>query len=155
MAPRKRALVVLLALALAGCGSDSNAPGLTTGQQQGLIAQLEAVRTAAAAGDLKDAQAALRRFRSSVAQLRRDHAIDRATAARLRAGALRVLVRVKSDNAPAPAPTPATPTTPTTTAPVPVQPAPAPKPQPGKKPPKPKPEKHGKGHGKGEGNGGD
>jgi len=108
--------VLLTAVALAGCGSsgDKSGPGLTSGQRQALVQQLEAVRTAAAAGDVTGAQAALDRFRRSVVHLRGTGALDDAQARALQIGAARVLARVRSDNPP---PAPATATTPTPVAP--------------------------------------
>jgi hypothetical protein len=140
-------IALLLAAALAGCGSSGgNAAELTSGQRQALVAQLEAVRAAAGAHDVAGAQTALGRFKASVARLRRSGALSDDTARLLRIGAARVVARVKSDNPP-PAPTQTTP---------------APAPQPAPKPPgkhkgehHPKPEKkhHGKpGH---DGEGGD
>jgi hypothetical protein len=137
---RRTGIVVLLALGLAGCGSSDKPAGLTTGQAQALVSQLEAARVTAAAGDVATTKATLAKFRRSVARLERDGALSDATARALRTGAQRVLRRVGLDNsAPAaPAEPPAEPTT-TTTAPAP--------PAKGKKDEK----KHGKGekkHGK-------
>jgi hypothetical protein len=91
--------LLLVAAVVAGCGSGDKEPGLTNGQAQGLVAQLEAVRVAAAAGDLTGAKAALAKFRRSVAQLRQAGSLSDATARSLRIGAARVLQRVESDNA--------------------------------------------------------
>jgi hypothetical protein len=137
-----RAGIALLAVAavVAGCGSGDKEPGLTSGQAQGLVAQLEAVRVAAAARDLTGAKAALAKFRRSVAQLRQDGSLSDATARSLRIGAARVLQRVESDNAPVEETPAVTQTTPT----------PAP-PGPKKKDEK---KKHDKGKGK-HGEGGD
>jgi hypothetical protein len=113
-----RALIALLVTALvAGCGSsgDRREPGLTSGQVQGLVAQLHGARATAAARDVEGTKAAIARFRRSVARLRRDGALSDATARSLRIGAARVLARVESDNAaPAPVatPTPAAPAPP-------------------------------------------
>jgi hypothetical protein len=137
-APRT-CITLLLVAALAGCGSgDDRQPGLTNGQAQGLIAQLEAARASAAARDATGTKVALARFRSSVARLQRDGSLTAATARSLRIGALRVLKRVTSDSTPPPAPA-ATQTTPT--------PAPTPAP-PGQKKKHEKKPNHGKGHGK-------
>ena len=135
--------VLLAAVALAGCGSsgDKPGPGLTSGQRQGLVQQLEAVRTTAAAGNVPGAQAALDRFRRAVVHLRRTGALDDAQARALRIGAARVLARVHSDNPP-PAP------------PVTTQQAPAPPAPPGKAKHEKRP-KHAKGHDKKHGEGGD
>ena len=121
-------------MVLAGCGSGGSAHGLTEGQRAGLVAQLQAVRVPAASHDVAGAEAALRRFRASVARLQRSGALDAGTARQLRLGAARVLARVQSDNAAA-QPPPVTQTTP----------APAPLP-PGQQ--KKHEEKPGKGHGK-------
>jgi hypothetical protein len=137
--PRKGwGIALLLAAALAGCGSGGGkAAELTSGQRQALVAQLEAARAAAGAHQVAGAQAALSRFKASVARLRRSGALSDAAARTLRIGAARVLARVKSDNPP-PAATQTTPAAAT--------PPPAPKP-PGKHKGEdhPKPEKH---HGK-------
>jgi hypothetical protein len=108
-------------------------------QSQALVAQLDAARVAAASRDVGATKTALAKFRSSVAQLRRDGALSDATARSLRIGAARVLQRVESDNPPQPVQQ-ATPT------------APAP-PPPGKA--KKHEEKHGHGKGKKHGEGGD
>jgi hypothetical protein len=110
---RRRFAVGLLAAAvLGGCGSSPN--GLTSGQRAGLIAQLEAVRVQAAAKSVTGTEAALRRFRASVARLERDGALSDDAARLLRQGAQRILTRVQADAAPPPAPTPTAPqTTPT------------------------------------------
>jgi outer membrane biosynthesis protein TonB len=137
--------VVLLAAALiaVGCGSSSSdLGGVTTGQRRALVAQLEAVRGAAAAQNVAGATAALDRFRAAVAHLRRTGALTDQQARALRIGAARVLARVKTDNPPTPPPTTAT------------QPAPAPTPGPAppgqaKKEKKPKTDR-GKGHGEGD-----
>jgi hypothetical protein len=124
-------------VALSGCGGSSggsSGPGLTSGQRQALIQQLEAVRGAAAARDVSGAQDALDRFRRSVLHLRRTGALDAAQARALRIGVARVLARVKSDNPPKPVP-----------APVVTQTTPAPAPLP---PGKAKKHEHGKKHGK-------
>lgn len=143
-----RRCCVLLAVALAvfsGCGSGS-ANGLTQGQQQALIAELEAVKASAATGDLGSTASALRKFRATVARLNRDGAISDAAARKLRVGAARILARAKSDSAPPPQPTV-------------TQTAPAPAPVPKKKPKPPHGHGHGhgkdKGHGHGHGKGGD
>lgn len=121
-APRT-AIVVLLAAALAGCGSgDDKQPGLTGGQAQALVAQLEAARANAAARDAEGTRAVLASFRRSVARLQRDGAISAETARALRIGALRIVKRVASDSAPPQAPAPAVTQTQTTPAPVPVPP---------------------------------
>jgi outer membrane biosynthesis protein TonB len=136
-------IALLLSAALAGCGGAGKpSPRLTSGQVAGLVAQLEAVRGAAAAHDVAGAQAALTRFTGSVARLRRSGALSDSAARLLRIGAARVLARVETDN---PAPPTQTQTQPT--------PAPQPKHQP--KPKNPKPPKaphHGKDHGDGGGN---
>jgi hypothetical protein len=97
---------LLVAAALVGCGSssDGDRAGLTSRQAQALVSQLEAARSAAAARDVPATQAAIDRFRQSVARLRRARALSDATARSLRTGAARVLQRVQSDDAPAPAP---------------------------------------------------
>jgi hypothetical protein len=129
-------IVVLLAAALAGCGSgDDKQARLTNGQAQALVAQLEAARANAAARDAAGTKAVLVKFRRSVARLQRQGAISAETARALRIGALRLVRRVASDSAPPPVQT-----TPTVT-----QTAPAPVP-PGRQ--KKHKEKHGKGHGK-------
>jgi hypothetical protein len=137
-ASRTGIALLLVAAAHAGCGSgDDKQPGLTNGQAQALIVQLEAARASAAAGDLAGTEATLRKFRSSVARLRRADAISAQTARVLRVGAARVMARVRSDNPPQPA------VTQTTPAPAPLPPGQAKK-------------KHGKGkHGKGGDEGGD
>ena len=137
MLGRRAGVVGLLCAALAaGCGGGSD-KGLTSGQRSGLIAQLEAVRASAAAGNVNGTTTAIRRFRVSVARLERAGALTAAQAHALRLGAMRVLARVRNDH-PAPQPQP----TPT--------PAPAPAP-PAHHPPghekKPKDKKHGP-HGK-------
>ena len=146
MRAKRTIIALLLAAGLAGCGSSGdNAPALTDGQVQGLVAQLESARVAAAAGNIAGTKGALEKFRASVAHLRRDGALSDDAARALRIGAARALARVKADNAaPAPAPTPAaTQTTPA--------PAPAPLP-PGQKKKKKEDkqddkQKAGKGHG--------
>ncbi|HEX6713014.1 MAG TPA: hypothetical protein VF066_06500 [Thermoleophilaceae bacterium] len=130
--------VLLVAAAVAGCGSgDEQQPGLTSAQARAVVAQLEAARAAAAARDVAGTEAAVGKFRQSVARLRRGGALSDATAHSLRTGAARLLERVRGDNAPAAQPAPAPETTP----------AAAP---PGQK--KHEKKKHGKdgGHGKGE-----
>jgi hypothetical protein len=140
-APRTTIALLLAAGLLAGCGSSGDSkPGLTDGQAQGLVAQLQAARATAAARDVAGTKAALAKFRRSVVQLRRDGDLSAATARRLRIGAARILQRVESDNAPRPVPA----------APAPRQPAPTP---PGQKK-KHEEKKHGKGKGHG-GEGGD
>jgi hypothetical protein len=139
-APRTTIVLLLAAAVLAGCGSSSSKPGLTDGQVQGLVAQLQAARAAAAARDVAGTKAVLAKFRRSVVQLRRDGDLSASTARSLRIGAARILQRVESDNAPAP-----------------VQPAPAPT-QPAPPAPPPRHEKkHGekKKHDKGKGHGGE
>lgn len=149
MRGKRTATALLLVVALGGCGSSGGnaGPGLTSGQAQGLVAQLEAARGAAAARNLAGTEAAINRFRRSVARLRRAGALSDASARALRIGAARVLARVKSDNAPPPQPAP-TQTTPA--------PAPAPAP-PGqkKKHNEPKEHKPGKGHDNKHGDAGD
>ena len=115
MRSTRTGIALLLAAAVAGCGSSGRdeQPGLTPGQAQGLVSQLEAVRATAAARDVAGAKAALAKFRRSVMQLRRAGALSDATARSLRIGAARVLARVESDNtAPAPAPVTQAQTTP-------------------------------------------
>ena len=132
MRGKRTGVVLLAALALAGCGGSSDdEAGLTSGQRTALIQQLEAVRSASAVGNVAETESALNRFRSAVVHLRRTGALDDAQARALRIGAARVLARVRSDNPP--------PTTPVTTQ---TTPAPAPAP--------PEKKKHGKGNGKGE-----
>jgi hypothetical protein len=142
-APRTIIALLLIAGVLAGCGSSSSKPGLTDGQAQGLVAQLQAARAAAAAHDVAGTKAALAKFRRSVVQLRRDGDLSATTARSLRIGAARILQRVESDNAPAPVQQPPAATQ--------TSPAPAPAP-PGQK--KHEEKKHGKGKGHG-GEGGD
>ena len=104
----RTSIALLLAAALAGCGSSGDKqPGLTGGQAQGLVTQLEAARVAAGARDVAATKAAIGKFRSSVARLRGAGALSDATARSLRIGAARILERVQSDNAApvAPAPT--------------------------------------------------
>jgi hypothetical protein len=143
---RRTGIALLLAAGLAGCGSSANNdhPGLTSGQMQGLVAQLRAVRATAATQDVEATKAAVARFRNSVTRLRRSGALSDPAARTLRIGAARVLARVESDN---PAPTPPAAATQTTPAPAPVPPQP-----PGHK--KKHEEKHGKGAKK-HGDGGD
>jgi hypothetical protein len=102
-------IALLLVAGLAGCGSSGNdqQPGLTSGQAQGLVAQLEAARVSAAARDVAGTKAAIVKFRRSVARLRRDGALSDATARALRIGAARLVQRVTSDNAPPAQPSPA------------------------------------------------
>jgi hypothetical protein len=131
---------VVCALVLGGCGSahdNGTEPQMTRVQSEALVAQLERARVTATAGDLAGTRAALSGFRAQVARLRRAGAINRATAAALRTGAIRTLARATSDSAP-PVQTQTTPA-----------PAPAPKAQ--KKHPGKQDKKHGKGKGKGEG----
>jgi hypothetical protein len=131
-------IALLLTAGLAGCGSsgDNQKSGLTNGQAQALVAQLEAVRGSASARNVAGTKAAIDKFRRSVAGLRRSGAVSDATARSLRIGAARVLQRVQSDNAPPPQPA----VTQTTPAPLP----------PGQK------KKHDeKKHGKGKGHGGE
>jgi hypothetical protein len=134
-------IALLLVAGLAGCGSsgEKKHAGLTTGQSQALVAQLETARTSASARNVAGTKTAIDKFRRSVAQLRRSGAISDATARSLRIGAARVLERVRSDSAPPPQPA-VTQTTP----------APAP-PPPGQKKKHDEKKKHGKGHGHGEG----
>ena len=130
-------IALLLSAALAGCGSGAGKQAaLTSGQAQALVAQLEAARTAAGAHNVAGTEAALGRFKASVARLRRSGALSDDASRLLRIGAARVLARVKMDNPP-PAATQTTP---------------APSPPPAPKPPgkhkgedHPKPAKH---HGK-------
>jgi hypothetical protein len=129
-------IVLLLAAALAGCGSSDDETGLTNGEAQALVAQLEAARANAAARDAEGTKVALVRFRRSVARLQREGALSADTARALRIGAQRVVKRVVSDNAPPAQPVPAgPPATSTSTIPAP----------PGKQ------EKHKKKHDKGKG----
>ena len=96
---------LLVAAVLAGCGSSDDQPtGLTAAQAKALTTQLEAARAGAAARDIAGTQAAVDRFRSAVAQLRRTGALSEATARSLRVGASRLLERVQSDGAPPPQP---------------------------------------------------
>jgi hypothetical protein len=105
---KRTGVALLLVVALAGCGSsgDDSGPGLTSGQSQGLVAQLEAARATAAARDVAATKAAIDDFRRSVARLRRAGALTDAQARALRIGAARVLARVRSDNAPPQQPAP-------------------------------------------------
>jgi hypothetical protein len=140
-------IALLLVAGLAGCGSSGDHPqGLTSGQAQSLVAQLEAARSSAAARDMAATRAAIDKFRGSVARLRRSGALSDGTARSLRIGAARVLDRVHSDSAPPPQPAapPATQTTP----------APAPPAPPGKKKHEDK-KKHDKAKGDGHGEEGD
>jgi len=132
-------IALLLAAGLAGCGSSGdNTMALTSGQVQGLVAQLESARAAAATHNVAGTKVALEKFRSSVARLRRNGALSDDDARALRIGAARVLARVRTDNAtPAPAPTPTVTQT---------VPAPAPLP-PGQKKKHEDKQKPGKGHG--------
>lgn len=123
-------MALLVVATFAGCGSKQ--AGLTNGQAQALVAQLEAARATAAARDANGIQAALVRFRRSVARLERDGALSPETARALRIGAQRVARRVVSDSAPPARPAPAVTRT---------TPAAAP---PGEK----RKDKHGRGHGK-------
>lgn len=106
--------VLVVAVGLAGCGSDGGQAGLTSAQQKALVAQLEAARGTAAAHDVAGTKAAVDKFRASVARLRRGGSLSDATARSLRIGAARLLQRVQSDNPPAAqiAPAPQTQTTP-------------------------------------------
>jgi hypothetical protein len=143
---KRTAISLLLVVALAGCGSsgDNSEPGLTSGQAQGLVAQLETARAAAAARNVAATKAAIDKFRRSVARLRRAGALTDTQARALRVGAARALARVRSDNAPPP-PAPAeTQTTPT----------PAPEP-PGQEKKHKEEEKKGKGHDEKHGEGDD
>jgi hypothetical protein len=142
---KRTGVALLLVAALAGCGSSGNnsSPGLTAGQAQGLVTQLQTARAAATARNVAGTQAAIDNFRRSVARLRRAGALTDAQARAMRIGAARVLARVKSDNAP---PQSVSATTQTT---------PAPAPQKEKQKEKHKDEKAGKGHGKGHGDEGD
>src|SRR3954453_1350245 len=76
--PRKGwGIALLLAAALAGCGSGGGkAAELTSGQRQALVAQLEAARAAAGGHQVAGAEAALSRFKASVARLRRSGALS-------------------------------------------------------------------------------
>jgi hypothetical protein len=138
---KRTGVALLLVAALAGCGSSGNnsSPGLTAGQAQGLVTQLQTARAAATARNVAGTQAAIDNFRRSVARLRRAGALTDAQARAMRIGAARVLARVKSDNAPPQSVSATTQTTP----------APAPQKE------KHKDEKAGKGHGKGHGDEGD
>lgn len=104
--------------ALAGCGSGDDKPGLSNGQAQALIAQLEAARASAAARDVTGTKTTLTNFRRSVARLQREGALSAETARALRIGAARILARVRSDSAPPPV-QPAPAVTETTPAPLP------------------------------------
>ena len=109
-------MVLVAAAFVAGCGSGGGS-GLTQGQRQALVAQLEAVRTTAASGDVSATKVAVRKFRTSVARLGRAGALSEAAARELRLGALRLLARLERDQAaaqpavttPSPAPAPAPP----------------------------------------------
>ena len=133
-------MLLVTAAVVAGCGgsSPSDAGGLSAAQRQALVAQLEAVRTAAATRDRGATHSAVDRFRGSVAHLRRTGALTASQARVLRIGAARLVSRFDSDN-PAPVVPAVTQTTPA--------PAPAPPGQ-AKKEKNPKP---GKGHGKKDG----
>jgi hypothetical protein len=139
---RRAGIVLLVAAATAGCGSGGNAhqPGLTAGQSQALVAQLQAVRSSASAHDVAAAKTALARFTASVARLRRSGALSDASAHTMRVAAARVRERIQSDNAAPVQPTPATTSTPT--------PAPAAPKKPAKHPPEQKGHGKDKGHGK-------
>jgi hypothetical protein len=129
---------LLVAAVLAGCGSSSDdRAGLTGAQARSLLAQLAAAGSSAAARNVTATEAAIDRFRRSVARLRQAGALNDATARSLRVGAARVLQRVREDNTapPQPAPAPQTESTP----------APAPLP-PGQAKKKHDRGKHGKGH---------
>jgi hypothetical protein len=148
---RRAGIVLLVAAATAGCGSSGNAPkpGLTAGQSQALVAQLQAARSSASAHDVAGAKTALARFTASVARLRRSGALSDASAHTMRVAAARVLARIQSDNAAPAAPAQPTPTTTST-------PTPAPAPAAPKKAAKHPPKEKGHGKGKGHGNeGGD
>jgi hypothetical protein len=97
---------LVVAAVAAGCGSSpsSDQAGLTNGQAQALVSQLEAARSAAAARDVAGTEAAIDKFRRSIARLRRSGTLSDATARSLRVGAARVLARVRSDSKPPPAP---------------------------------------------------
>jgi hypothetical protein len=145
---RRAGIVLVVAAAIAGCGSGGNAPkpGLTTGQSQALMAQLQAARSSASAHDVAGAKTALGRFTASVTKLRRSGALSDASAHTMRVAAARILKRIQTDNAAPAQPAPTTTSTPT--------PAPAPAPTPA-----PKPKEHAKhpakekGPGKGKGHG--
>jgi hypothetical protein len=108
-AARTSIVVLLIAAAPASCGSsEDEPPGLTSRQAQGLVAELEAARSTAAAGDVARTKEAMGKFRRSVIRLRRAGALDDATARSLRIGASRVLRRVESDSAPPAQPAPST-----------------------------------------------
>lgn len=118
MRASRTGIALLLVAAFAGCGSGGHKQGLTNGQAQALIAQLEAARASAAARDVGGAETTLTNFRRSVARLQRQGALSAETARALRIGAARILARVKSDSAPPPT-QPAPPVTATTPAPLP------------------------------------
>ena len=128
-------MLLVTAAVVAGCGGSSPSDaGLSGAQRQALVAQLEAVRTAAATRDRGATHAAIDHFRQSVGHLRRTGALTAPQARALRIGAARIVSRFDSDN-----PAPATPVV--------TQTAPAPAPPPGQAK-KEKKHKPGKGHGK-------
>ena len=104
--------LLVIAVLASGCGSGDSAPGLTLGQRQALLAQLEAARSKASIQDLSGTEDWLRKFRASVARLERSGALTADAARLLRLGATRVLARAKSDSAPVPTPTVTTPAPP-------------------------------------------
>jgi hypothetical protein len=136
-------------LALAGCGGspDSGAQRLTASEQAHLLASVRDARAAAGAGDRSRAIKALGAFRSEIARLAREGAIDPARLRVMRRLAIQATRRAEAEiPAPAPAPTPpSTPPPATTTTQAPTQPTPA------KQHPKKEKKAHGNGAGKGGG----
>lgn len=104
--------MLAVAAALSGCGGGDDKSGLTNGQVQALVAQLEAARTTALAGDVAGTRSALAKFRRSVARLERQGLLSDDAARALRVGATRIGAAVQPASDPAPA-------TPTETSPLP------------------------------------
>jgi hypothetical protein len=119
------AVLLIAALALAGCGSQQLAPI----DRARLSSQLSEVRDAAGRGDRSAARQALDEFVGEVRRLRRAGGLDGATAGALLLGAQRARARLEVELAPPPPPQPVSPAPQTPPGPAATEPAKKPKPQ--------------------------
>jgi hypothetical protein len=149
---RRRQLIgglVVLAVALAGCGSSAR-PQLGRGDAQRLHSDLAAVRAAAARHDSQQADASLLAFAQQVTRLAVQRKLTSDEARELLTGAQRAQARVAVEVRPATSP--ATSATPAPAPSAPAAPAgPAPKQDKGKPPKPPKDHGHDKHEGDGDG----
>jgi hypothetical protein len=133
---RRRWIVALASLAVAGCGSD---PQLGAGAAGELRSDVDAVRAAAGEGDRAGALRALDRLAGRIDRAEADGELAACDASALRQGVRRAKRQAERE-----VPEPAPEATPEPTA----TPEPVPTAEPGKKPKPPKGESRGKGHGR-------